>query len=298
MPNLSYEPGAMAPAKEEGGGEVDSPLKWHGGKHYLASRVVGLMPPHVHYVEPFAGSLAVLLAKEPEGVSEAVNDLHPGLTNFWKVLIDVGLFEEFRRKCEATPFSEAAWKSCCDWRAYQAGFKQPDGPVDCFPVWCAYSFFVLCRQSLAGRMKAFAPLSRNRTRRGMNEQASAWLNAVEGLPAVHERLKRVAVLGPKCALEVIRQQDGENTLFYLDPPYFPGSRAAPEVYAHEMSEEGHHNLLCLVRQVKGKVLLSGYRNPMYDDLLAGWRRLDFDLPNHSAGGAEKRRMTESVWANY
>lgn len=39
-----------------------SPLKWHGGKHYLAARIVALMPPHTHYVEPFAGGLSVLLA--------------------------------------------------------------------------------------------------------------------------------------------------------------------------------------------------------------------------------------------
>lgn len=38
------------------------PLKWHGGKHYLSSRLVAMMPPHTHYVEPFAGGLAVLLA--------------------------------------------------------------------------------------------------------------------------------------------------------------------------------------------------------------------------------------------
>jgi hypothetical protein len=31
------------------------PLKWHGGKHYLARQVVALMPSHLHYVEPFAG---------------------------------------------------------------------------------------------------------------------------------------------------------------------------------------------------------------------------------------------------
>ena len=43
---------------------------------------------------------------------------------------------------------------------------------------------VNCRQSLTGRMDTFAPLSRRRTRRGMNEQCSAWWNAVEGLPAV------------------------------------------------------------------------------------------------------------------
>jgi DNA adenine methylase len=32
-----------------------TPLKTHGGKHYLARKIVGLMPRHLHYVEPFAG---------------------------------------------------------------------------------------------------------------------------------------------------------------------------------------------------------------------------------------------------
>jgi hypothetical protein len=34
-------------------------------------------------------------------------------------------------------------------------------------------------------MDTFATLSRRHTRRGMNEQCSAWWNAVEGLPDVH-----------------------------------------------------------------------------------------------------------------
>ncbi len=31
-------------------------------------------------------------------------------------------------------------------------------------------------------MRDFATLSRNRTRSGINEQVSAWLNVIEGLP--------------------------------------------------------------------------------------------------------------------
>src|SRR3954468_1633586 len=85
------------------------PLKWHGGKHYLARRIVALMPRHTHYVEPFAGGLAVLLAKDPDGVSEAVNDLDGGLTNFWRVLQGEDTFAAFRRIVEVVPFSEAEW---------------------------------------------------------------------------------------------------------------------------------------------------------------------------------------------
>ena len=33
---------------------LSSPLKWHGGKHYLAKKIIELMPPHLHYVEPYA----------------------------------------------------------------------------------------------------------------------------------------------------------------------------------------------------------------------------------------------------
>src|SRR5262245_61929638 len=208
------------------------PLKWHGGKHHMARHIVTLMPPHTHYVEPFAGGLAVLLAKNPDGVSEVANDLHLDLTTFWRVLQSAGDFERFRRAVEVVPFSEA------EWRDAQDGLRRcPDAD----PVRRAVWFFVACRQSLAGRMGAFAPLSRNRTRRGMNEQALAWLSAVDGLAAVHARLRRVAVLN-RPALDVIRSQDGPGTLYYLDPPYLHQTRAARDTYAYEMTEEDHRRL--------------------------------------------------------
>ncbi len=50
------------------------PFAYYGGKTTLAERIADLLPPHRHYVEPFAGSLAVLLAK-PTSLMETVNDL-------------------------------------------------------------------------------------------------------------------------------------------------------------------------------------------------------------------------------
>jgi DNA adenine methylase len=268
---------------------MNSPLKWHGGKHYLAKKIVALMPKHVHYVEPFFGGGSVLLAKDPEGVSEVVNDIHGDLVQFWQTLARPANFEDFHRLCEATPFSEKVWTDSSD----LAGLGSSAAPY----ILRAWAFFVRCRQSLAGRMKDFATLSRTRTRRGMNEQASAWLTAIEGLPDVHSRLRRVVILN-RDASDVIRQQDGPDTLFYCDPPYLHETRATTGEYAHEMSEEGHHNLLCLLKQCKGNVLLSGYRSTMYDGLLFDWIRHDFDLPNNSAGGKKKRRMKECVWKNF
>ena len=44
---------------------IIQPLKWWGGKTYFAKKFIELMPPHLHYVEPYAGGLAVLLEKDP-----------------------------------------------------------------------------------------------------------------------------------------------------------------------------------------------------------------------------------------
>lgn len=280
---------------------ITSPLKWHrdGGKAYLSSRIVDLMPPRqsaanpdgwLHFVEPFAGSLAVLLAQDPEGISEVVNDLNGDLTNFWRVLQDPHWASEFERRLQFTPFSEAEWKLADEAVRDHVFF----GPID-----RALKFFVHCRQSMAGRMDSFAPLSRTRVRRGMNEQGSAWLNAVEGLPAVHARLKRVVILN-RDALDVIRQQDGPNTLIYADPPYLHSTRATTGEYAHEMTEAQHRALLELLAGIQGKFLLSGYASPLYDSFAAahGWKRHDFELPNNAAGGESKRRMVETIWCNY
>lgn len=268
---------------------MGGPLKWHGGKHYLASKIVALIPPHVHYVEPYAGGLSVLLAKEPEGVSEVANDIDCDLTVFWDVLRCPVQFPRFQRLCEATPFSEHAW--------HLAGLTLcQEGGDEAERAW---AFFVRCRQSLAGRMDAFAPLSRTRVRRGMNEQASAWLSAVEGLPAVHDRLKRVVVLN-RDALDVIRQQDGPDTLFYLDPPYLHETRATTGEYAHEMTREQHVALLETLAAIKGKFMLSGYASPLYDsfETCHKWKCHEFDIANSAAGGESKRRMTECVWCNF
>jgi DNA adenine methylase len=271
--------------------EITPPLKWHGGKHYLAKKIIALMPPHTHYVEPYFGGGSVMLAKDPEGVSEVANDINYELTNFWCALQSPEAFAELSRRLSCVPFSEVEWGSAA--KELEQSKLRLDGMTG-----MAVSFYIRCRMSMSGRMKDFAPLSRTRTRRGMNEQASAWMNAVDGLPEVHARLRRVAILN-RPALEVIRGQDGEQTLFYLDPPYLHETRATTSEYAHEMTHADHRELLGTLTGIKGKFLLSGYDSDLYREFerANGWRRHEFELPNNAAGGDTKRRMREIVWCN-
>lgn len=266
---------------------MSQPLKWHGGKHYLAKKIIGMMPPHTHYVEPYFGGGAVLLAKDPEGVSEVVNDINGDLSNFWQVLQGSESFDSFKRLAEATPFAEAEFNDA----ALEEGCSHP--------VVRAWRFFIRCRQSMSGRMTSFAPTSRTRTRRGMNEQVASWLTAIEGLPAVHARLKRVFIQS-RPALDCVKSEDGNSTLFYLDPPYLHGTRTAPSVYQHEMTEDDHRELLDLLPTLKGKFLLSGYSSALYCDAADRhrWWRQDFPIDNKASKGKSKRRMVECVWSNF
>ena len=105
-----------------------------------------------------------MLSRDPSNVSEVANDISGHLMNFWSVLKDPLRFSMFQRIIEATPFSESEWQD--------SSFTDGD-MVD-----RAVRFFISSRMSMAGRGDSFAPLTRNRIRRGMNEQARAWRNVV------------------------------------------------------------------------------------------------------------------------
>jgi DNA adenine methylase len=309
--------------------ELIQPLKWHGGKHYLRKWIIGLMPPHLHYVEPFFGGGSVLLARDPnrdwmidsrkfpaeerpmdapeisepwklagavQGCSEVVNDRYGELTNFWRVLQNPENFETFRRRIQATPFSQVEFRQSKDFldNLGESAVLSSDIRVE-----KAVNFFIRARQSRQGLMRDFATLSRNRTRSRINEQASAWLNVVEGLPDVHRRLQGVVILNED-ACDVIRRQDGDLTLFYCDPPYLHETRSTTGEYSFEMSHHEHCQLLETLSQINGKFMLSGYPSPLYQDWQdrCGWNRHDFKIDNKAASGKTKEMKTECLWCNY
>jgi DNA adenine methylase len=159
------------------------------------------------------------------------------------------------------------------------------------------AFFVDCRQSRAGEMKSFTPLTRRRLRRGMNGNVSEWLGAVDGLPDVYARLRPV-VIENFDAIELIPCEDTPDTLFYCDPPYLHETRTTTDGYRHEMTDADHIRLAGALNEVKGKVILSGYPSGLYDRLYVGWHPLEIPKRNNAAGGRTKALETEVLWLNY
>lgn len=311
---------------------LTQPLKWHGGKFYLRKWIIGLMPPHLHYVEPFFGGGGILLARDPQrnwkasgderlpawekGCSEVANDIHGELTNFWRVLQSQDDFREFQHRVALIPFSEVEFDNALqETRALnptsgesrsKTGLRTKSSLSDCpstdiadDAVSRAVRFFILARQSRQGLMKDFATLSRNRTRGLINEQANAWLGVIEGLPEVHARLRSVVILNQD-ACDVIRKQDGQSTLFYCDPPYLHETRSTTGEYAHEMSEADHERLLDVLSGIEGRFMLSGYPSELYAERQErhGWNCHEYLIDNKAAAGKTKEMKTECLWCNF
>ena len=88
---------------------MKSVLRYSGAKNRLAPWICEYIPKHDVYLEPFAGSLAVLFNK-PKSHIETVNDLDGEITNFFRVLRDRG--SELEQLILLTPFVIRQIKRC------------------------------------------------------------------------------------------------------------------------------------------------------------------------------------------
>ena len=280
--------------------KIQPVLKWSGGKSKIASKIHELAPPtildnpakgYIHRVYGCAGGLGEMYNWPYEGISEVANDISQQITNFWRVMQSDESFQEFKRIVEAIPFSRAEFNRFKNMSLDLLPIKNQPNTQE------AVSFFVRCRLSRSGGMKSFAPLSNRRTRRGRNEQASAWQTTINGLSEVHDRLMRIAI---ECldTLEIIEQEDTPRTLFYLDPPYLPETVNTKDLYDYTMTKEQHEELLDTILSVKGYIMLSGYRSDLYDTKLKDWNREDINVDNSMASGSQKDRRIESIYMNY
>ena len=262
---------------------IRPPVKWHGGKYYLAKRIVSIFPSHRIYLEPFGGAASVLLNKEPVDV-ESYNDLDLRITRLFRVLQTQG--KEFVERVKFIPYSEYEFKMAA---SYPEKSSDLDKAVLDFTRW---------RQSFGGRGKTWSYTTK-RARGGMAGDVNAWWTSIEQLPEIIKRLKRVQILHQP-ATEAIRRFDDPDALIYCDPPYLHETRSpqSRNVYGFEMSCEDHRSLGELLNQCRSKIVISGYPSPLYNEMFTHWRREEFIIANHAAGGRKKKRKCEVLWMNW
>jgi DNA adenine methylase len=261
------------------------PFGWYGGKYSHLDWLLPLLPKCHHYCEPFAGSGAVLLNREPSPV-ETYNDLDGEVVNFFRVSRDHS--EDLLKAIALTPFSREEFALACA--------LDPDVS----PVERARRFYVRARQVRTGLAQS-ATLGRwgnckNTSRAGMSGIVSRFLGAVEQLPDVALRLIRVQIEN-RPALDVIRLYDSPGTLFYCDPPYVHQTRGDASAYAFEMGDQDHRGLAAALNACRGMVAVSNYDCPLMGELYPPrkWHKfVNKSKTNH----ATKGQRTEVLWTNY
>lgn len=257
---------------------------WYGGKFSHLAWLLPLLPKCHHYCEPFAGSAAVLLNRDPSPV-ETYNDVDGEVVNFFRVLREQP--EQLTRTIGLTPFSREELALAVS--AQKEGISNLER---------ARRFYVRARQARTGLAQT-ASLGRwanckETSRAGMSGAVSRWLGSADQLPDIALRLLRVQFEN-RPAEEVIRLYDGSNTLFYCDPPYVHSTRGDSKAYGFEMTDFEHEGLAGVLRACHGKAAVSGYRCDLMDELYEDWRR--FDAPAKQCHSIKKVRH-EALWMNY
>ena len=262
-----------------------SPINWYGGKYYMAKDIIEIFPEHKMYVEGFGGAAHVLFRKERSEL-EVYNDLHNGLYLIFKLLRENN--EEFIRKLSLTPYSRQEFEDSKSWMYEENEIEK------------ARKFYVRTMQSVASN--GGWCYTKSKSRRGMCQSVSRWLgNIEENLTSAIERLKEVQIENLDI-LELIKKYDKEDTLFYLDPPYIQDTRKQKKSYDCEMTNEQHKELVDVLINVKGKVILSGYDHPIYNKLLEnGWSKVvlgEYAKRSEKNNEGELSKGKEFVWVNY
>lgn len=263
----------------EAGAGLRPPFAYFGGKQKLAARIAALLPEHTHYVEPFSGSLAVLLAKPPTRL-ETVNDLDGDLMLFWRVLRDRP--DELARVCALTPHS----------RTERDLARQR--PEDLDELERARRVWVCLTQGRTGTLRntGWRFDSADHVSTSMPGRLSGYVDRLE---AVATRMSSVS-LECRPALDVIGAYGRKRrTLIYVDPPYLGSVRERN--YRHEMRDDAEHRELAeALHESVATVVVSGYSSDLYDrELFADWYR--HELPAATSQGGSWGERTEVLWSN-
>lgn len=166
------------------------------GKKRLAARLVKLIPAHKVYVEPFAGSAAVFFEKEPVA-TEVLGDADPEIAAAFKALKSLTEAELQALKRKNWVGREATFRSLIK--------AHPRGKVEKL-----YRFLYLSHFSYGKlRGKSFNP-----------NADGIEATTIKRIEKFRDRLRPVKVRHSHYAA-LVKEYDGKDTFFFLDPPY-PG----------------------------------------------------------------------------
>jgi len=248
-----------------------------GSKRRLAAEILKQFPEHTTYVEAFAGSAAVLFARETPAKVEVLNDLDGDIVNFFRVCKHhlVELCQQFRWAITSRQIFE--W----------AKDTPPEVLTD---IQRAARFYFLQRLCFGGR-----PTNRS-FGYGVTTRHTLDLARLEqSFSEIHERLGGVLIEQLPWE-ECIARYDRPTTLFFLDPPYYRTAGYDGESWGIECYRE----LAGTLRRLEGKALLTINDDPEIHEVFSGLQcsrlRVSYTVGGMKAGAPKSSELLVRSWA--
>jgi DNA adenine methylase len=229
-------------------------LHYPGSKWSMADWIISYFPEHQAYLEPFFGSGAIFFNKRPSKI-ETINDIDSEVVNLFKVIR--GNPNELARVIQWTPLSR---------EEYYLSYESIDSLDD---LERARRFLVRCCQAIGAKTSDRTGWRSNIEPKN-HHKAKEWNKLPHKIIQVASRLKDVQIESQPAA-KLIKRYNHPEVLIYADPPYILETRTNRH-YKHEMTIEEHIELLELLDQHNGPVILSGYDHELYNSKLRHWHR--------------------------
>ncbi|VYS90739.1 DNA adenine methylase [Campylobacter ureolyticus] len=216
-----------------------APFAWVGGKSRLAKDIIALMPEHKTYAEVFGGALSVFYQKAPSKL-EIINDINSDLINLHRIIKSrpISLQIELNNMLRSREIFELIKNKAI----------KPRNNVQ-----KAAFYYYLISLSFGAKMDNFA----------MSKSLRSPKNIYKSFEIYSKRLK-MAVIENLSYEKFIKEYDGVDTLFYLDPPYIGTENYYKMPRAFDL--KSHENLAFILKGVRAKFILSYNDCPVVREL--------------------------------
>lgn len=262
--------------------EMKAIFRYPGSKWSIANWIIKHFPngyEKMIYLEPFFGSGAVFFNKNPSAV-ETINDLDSDIVNLFDVLRNKP--DELKRVLSLTPYSR---------EEYDRSFEPSNEPVE-----KARRYMVRTTQAIGAKLREKCGWG-NHKQMKTGGTACKWGGITDTIDLAAYRLRgsttNLVQIEHMDALRLIERYNTPDALIYLDPPYVRSSRKSGALYKHEMNDQQQVRMLEIITKSKAKIVLSGYRNNLYDKWLCDWNT-DTTISQTTS----TKKAEEVIWMNY
>ena len=253
-------------------------INWVGGKRLLRKTIAPLIPKDIlSYVEPFGGAGWVFFYNDKWAELEIYNDLDGRLVNLFRIV-----------KYHPEALKEEL-KYLLGSREIFMQFLNMVGITD---IQRAAQFLFLITRSFAGMGENYGTVKK--VGGGANKSQANMLLKID---AIHKRLDKVLIENRDFE-KLITQYDHKDAFFYCDPPYTYG--AGYDVTSTK--DFDHERLRDLLKNIKGRFLLSYDDSPKIRELYKGYEMIEIErlngLNNRQGGERKNKIFKELLIANY